>query len=166
MTKPPFEFEPQVTPKTFSDGVSIMRNQPWRRIDAVAIDGCKATTETLMPPAIVFEGVLTDKQVTQCHTEWKARTENPHTSHEAAATLSHLARKHRAGCLAALALYGPQTGHEIAKRLGLGYDQVSKRLPELMRAGTIERRKVGGLYRTRKTPSGRTACVWYVVGTP
>ncbi len=142
--------------------------------------------DSIVQPMIAFNQALSEAQVEAITEAWergwrpegypaKARTTDVHTSHEAAGAITHLARKHRAGILAALAIYGPQTGHEIAARLGLTEEitwiPVSKRLPELREQGTIERRETGThngkpLYHTRLSPSGRQACVWYVVGTP
>ena len=92
---------------------------------------------------------------------------DPATSHDAAQSVKEVSKQHRVMCLTALALYGPQTGFEIADRVGLTYIQVAKRLTELYDKGKgpIERvhTDMPGVYQTRKTPSGRQACVWRVV---
>lgn len=78
---------------------------------------------------------------------------------------------HRESILTALRLFGPATGHELAARLGLEYVQVAKRLTELHDDGRITRHKIGTqpppwqetpLYQTRRSPSGRAACVWHL----
>ena len=92
---------------------------------------------------------------------------DPQTSVDAAQSVKEVSKQHRVMCLTALALYGPQTGFEIADRVGLTYIQVAKRLTELYDKGKgpIERvhTDMPGVYQTRKTPSGRQACVWRVV---
>ena len=97
----------------------------------------------------------------------KSHRNDPHTSVDAAQSVKEVSKQHRIATLTALALYGPATGYELADRLGLTYIQVAKRLTELYDKGKgpIERihTDVPGVYQTRKTPSGRQACVWRVV---
>jgi len=93
-----------------------------------------------------------------------ARTTDPHTSHEAAQEAVGLANNNRKLCLDALLTHGPMTGHEVAARLGVGFDKVHKRLPELKEAGLLEwryRTDDPTRYVTRKSPSGRPCVVWY-----
>ena len=91
---------------------------------------------------------------------------DPVTSHDAAQSVKEVSKQHRVMCLTALALYGSQTAHEVAARCGFDHWSVAaRRLTELHEQGTIERihTDVPGVYQTRKTPSGRSACVWRVV---
>ena len=91
---------------------------------------------------------------------------DPATSHDAAQSVKEVSKQHRVMCLTALALYGPMTAHEVAARCKFDHWSVAaRRLTELHEQGTIERihTDVPGVYQTRKTPSGRSACVWRVV---
>jgi hypothetical protein len=91
---------------------------------------------------------------------------DPESSHSAAVSMQIVASHHRIGCLTALALYGPMTAHEVAAKCGFDHWSVAaRRLTELHEQGTIERIKTDmpGVYQTRKTPSGRQACVWRIV---
>jgi hypothetical protein len=91
---------------------------------------------------------------------------DPATSHQAAVSMREVSGHHRIACVTALALYGPMTAHEVASRCGFDHWSVAaRRLTELHEQGTIERIKTDmpGVYQTRKTPSGRQACLWRVV---
>ncbi len=99
----------------------------------------------------------------------RARRNNPHTSVQAALSAIGLSNAHRIAILADLKLHGISTGHEIAARVGLTYQQISKRLPELMEQGKIERIVTGHrwdgkeskeIFWTRPSPAGRPCCVW------
>ena len=92
--------------------------------------------------------------------------DDPATSHDAAQSVKEVSKQHRVMCLTALALYGPMTAHEVAARCKFDHWSVAaRRLTELHEQGTIERihTDVPGVYQTRKTPSGRQACLWRVV---
>lgn len=91
-----------------------------------------------------------------------ARRENPSTSHEAAARVYEFGGEHHAKILEALREHGPGTAHEIAERCGLEAHAVGKRLNELHTRSFIGP-VVDGRQKplTRKTPSGRSAQVWY-----
>lgn len=67
-----------------------------------------------------------------------ARRSDPVTSHEAAAKAATFRGEHARRILEALAS-GPAGQTGIAERSGLTVAQVSKRLPELRRAGAIEK---------------------------
>ncbi len=68
----------------------------------------------------------------------KARATDPATSHAAAKRAAATAGGHREAIVEALAA-GPAGQTEIARRAGLTVAAVSKRLPELRRAGIVER---------------------------
>ena len=94
---------------------------------------------------------------------------DPQTSVDAAQSVKEVSKQHRVMCLTALALYGGQTSHEVAARCGFNHWSVAaRRITELHEQGTIRRKQTGTfngkpIYETRKTPSGRSACVWYVI---
>ena len=91
---------------------------------------------------------------------------DPQTSLDAAVSMREVSGRHRIACVTALALYGPMTAHEVAAKCGFDHWSVAaRRLTELHEHGTIERIKTDmpGVYQTRKTPSGRQACLWRVV---
>lgn len=93
--------------------------------------------------------------------------DDPHTSRTAADSMQVHAGVHRTAILTALAFYGAKTAHEIAAMIGLDSVQVTRRLSELHDDGKVQRRETGTadgkpIYHTRKSPSGRPACVWYV----
>lgn len=67
-----------------------------------------------------------------------ARRTDPPPSHQAAARVPAFRGDHATRILEAFAA-GPAGQTEIARRTGLTVAQVSKRLPELRRAGAIER---------------------------
>ena len=93
---------------------------------------------------------------------------DPQTSLDAAVSMRDVSGHHRVQVLTALALYGSMTAHEIAAKCGFEHWSVAaRRLTELHEHGTIERIKTDmpGVYQTRKTPSGRNACLWRVVRT-
>jgi crotonobetainyl-CoA:carnitine CoA-transferase CaiB-like acyl-CoA transferase len=98
----------------------------------------------------------------------RARNSDVHTSHTAAAQAVEVANKFRAACLRVIVAYGPLTGHEVAARLGVGYDKVHKRLPELRDAGLLGWKRVGGddvkpVYLTRMGPNRRPCVVWHLM---
>jgi hypothetical protein len=118
--------------------------------------------DSIVPPAMIWEGRLPPIAPA-------FRTENPHTSHHAAASVAESAHRHRIAILTALKLYGPATGHEIAQRLGLSYVQVAKRLSEMSKPAhaAVTRRKTGEhngrpMYQTRNSPTGHACCVWHL----
>ena len=79
-----------------------------------------------------------------------ARRTDPPTSHAAAARAPVIGD--RARILNALSCYGPAGQTLLAERTGLTVAQVSKRLPELRRAGLVERDG-----ETRSASGGREA---------
>jgi DNA-binding HxlR family transcriptional regulator len=86
----------------------------------------------------------------------RARATDPATSHAAAKRAASTAGGHREAIVEALAA-GPAGQTEIARRAGLTVAAVSKRLPELRRAGLVERtgREVeGGESEYRITANG------------
>ena len=92
---------------------------------------------------------------------------DPHTSVTSADTARNRAMARRAQCILALRLGGPQTSHQIADSLGCHWSDVARRMNELLEAGTVTRKETGThrgkpIYHTRQTPSGSTACVWYL----
>ena len=98
----------------------------------------------------------------------RARRNNVHTSVQAALSAIGLSNAHRIAILADLKLYKDGTGHQIAERIGLTYQQVSKRTAELNEQGKIERVVIGRnedgktIYWTRLSPAGRPCCVWQI----
>lgn len=103
-----------------------------------------------------------------------ARTTDPHTSHEAAESVSSISAIVREQCLQLLHRFGPLTSHEIARTslLDLDYEMVHKRMPELRKLGLVEWKQIGEktdrkgvlrpIYETRPSPSGRQECVWHL----
>jgi len=92
-------------------------------------------------------------------TEWwqRVRKDDPVTSKIAAQTIDEVAPAHEVRIIYALQHYGPLTGHEIADCVGLTYQQVSKRLPELERGGHVM--PTG---ETSKSPANRPSRVWRI----
>lgn len=86
----------------------------------------------------------------------RARGTDPATSHAAAAAVPEFAAGHYGRILLALQDHGPATVAELAARLGMGEQQVNKRLPELERAGAVS--VLAGV--TRPGASGRRQRVW------
>lgn len=68
----------------------------------------------------------------------RARSTDPATSHQAAASAKELQAKHHREILRALELYGPSGKDRIAALTRLTGVQVCRRLVELERAGSIE----------------------------
>jgi predicted transcriptional regulator len=68
----------------------------------------------------------------------RARTSDPETSHEAAASARELAVKHQALILECLKKHGPLGKDGIAARTRLDGVQTCRRLTELERAGLIQ----------------------------
>lgn len=64
----------------------------------------------------------------------RARRHDPATSHAAAERASRFSESH-AGRIHVALMAGPQTAHELARRLGMSIEQVCRRLPDLQRAG-------------------------------
>lgn len=85
----------------------------------------------------------------------RSRNNDPTTSHAAAARVAEFSAHHFAVIVQALKDFGPMTVSEIAKRTGLGEQQINKRTPELAEAGAIA--LAGG---TRPGASGRQQRVW------
>ncbi len=93
---------------------------------------------------------------------------DPQTSLDAAVSMREVSTHHRVQILTALRLYGPMTSHQCAERCGFDHWSVAaRRLTELAdpRVGKVEKIETGTfdgkpIYLTRKTPSGRQACVW------
>jgi len=90
---------------------------------------------------------------------FKARAENPPTSHAAAARVSEFMGEQHARILDALAA-GPAGASRIAERCGLNSHQVGKRLHELEVAGRIA---LTG--RTVASASGRGEREWQANNT-
>lgn len=95
----------------------------------------------------------------------KARSTDVGTSHAAAAAASEMAEDHRRSVYAAIQTYGPMTSYEIGEKVGLTNVQVTRRVSEMLQVGVLRRHIVATmpdgkeLYKTRKTPTGRQACV-------
>jgi predicted ArsR family transcriptional regulator len=87
-----------------------------------------------------------------------ARRTDPDTSHQAAASMVHIAGLQAREVLEALRRYGSMTYTEIASLAGLEPHAVGRRLSELRRLELVER-----LSETRVTPSGRAAHVYRVM---
>jgi predicted ArsR family transcriptional regulator len=87
-----------------------------------------------------------------------ARTSDPATSHEAAASVKSFAGEHHAALLRVLAPDVPLGAEQLARMAGMDAYQARKRLPELERAGLA---KVAD--GTRKTASGRSERLWLLV---
>jgi predicted ArsR family transcriptional regulator len=86
----------------------------------------------------------------------RARIDDAHTSHAAAASMVGAAGEHRRLILDALrAAPTPLSAEEIAGRVGLTGVQVARRLAELRRAGAIAAGE-----RVAVTRSGRAARTW------
>ena len=101
----------------------------------------------------------------------KSHRNDPQTSTDAAQSMTDVSRQHRVQCLTALALYGPMTADEVALKCGFNHRSIAaRRLTELDQAQAIERIETGTydgkvIYQTRKTASGRAACVYRVKRT-
>ncbi len=90
--------------------------------------------------------------------EPRARTTDPQTSHEAAASMADAAGRQRAMVLLVLRDHGPQTADAVDAILeGEGWKRTTagRRLPELMEIGQVERTD-----EKRLTRSKRRAHVW------
>ena len=94
----------------------------------------------------------------------RARTSDPETSHEAAASMEGPAKSQRNDCLKLLRFTGPRTADEIDEYMeGLTHGRwprttAGRRLPELEELGLVER-----LPEKRPTRSGRKAHLWRAV---
>lgn len=84
-----------------------------------------------------------------------ARKTDPETSHEAAESMRDTAESQRKKILDYLKAHCPMTADELDDFLGLRVTSAGRRLPELLRAGQVER-----LPETRATLSGRQAHLW------
>lgn len=93
-----------------------------------------------------------------------ARRRDPATSHHAADRVAEFSAGHHAKILGVLRAFGPSTPHEIADKSGLEMHAVARRMKELeatsAAAVVVD---AAGKPLTRKTPSGRSARVWYVL---
>ncbi len=67
-----------------------------------------------------------------------SRASDPLTRFQAAESCKEFAGKHRAAILAALQAFGPMGASGIAQHTGMVVWAVTKRLPELQRAGLAE----------------------------
>lgn len=99
----------------------------------------------------------------------KSHRNDPHTSVQAAESAAGKAQHMRTATRTALRLYGPQTSHEIAARMGCHWSDVARRITELIVDGKVAREQTGTyegrpIYRTRLTPSGKPACVYHCIG--
>ncbi len=80
---------------------------------------------------------------------------DPDTSVQAARGAQGLAERHKATITTVLLFYGPLTSGEIADRCELDYHQVARRMFDLCKGD-----KVLDSGERRRSPGGRTACVW------
>lgn len=87
-----------------------------------------------------------------------AHTHDPDTSRWAAETARGLTYRHKLVVETILGLYGPLTSAEISDRCKLDYWQVARRISDLKRDG-----KVLDSSERRRSPGGRSACVWRLV---
>lgn len=86
----------------------------------------------------------------------RARTQDPATSHAAAASMRSVAGDQHRRILWALQKGGAATIHELAYRcIGLDHVAIARRLPELEEAGKV--RPTG---EERPGPNGRACRVW------
>lgn len=97
--------------------------------------------------------------------EPRSHATDPHTSFAAAHAVADTATARRVQILTALKLHGPMTSHEIAAKLDLHWSDVARRCTELLESHQIMRTERGiylgkPIYWTRRTPSGKAACVW------
>lgn len=93
-----------------------------------------------------------------------ARRADPATSHDAAARVKEFAAGQHETILSVLREHGPCTAFEVAEHCSLEAHAVGKRMKELFDAGRIRVVLDGnGSALTRKTPSGRSARVWFAV---
>lgn len=91
-----------------------------------------------------------------------ARSTDPQTSHEAATRAAEFSSGHHEQILKVLRHSGPATSHEIADESGLEMHAVARRMKELSEADLIAVViDADGNPLTRKTPSGRSARVWF-----
>lgn len=84
-----------------------------------------------------------------------ARSDDPATSHAAAASAGEFAGKHCDRILACLRRCGPLTKDEIAARTGLTAVQVDRRLPDLQ-----ARDQAAPTGQVRQSRAGRAERVW------
>jgi predicted ArsR family transcriptional regulator len=80
---------------------------------------------------------------------------DPDTSVQAARGAQDFAKQHTFIIATVLLFYGPLTSGEIAGRCELNYLQVARRMSDLRDDG-----KVLDSGERRRSPGGRTACVW------
>lgn len=86
----------------------------------------------------------------------RARSDDPVTSHQAAARLAEFAGDHHAKILGSLLTQGDGTIYELAERTGLDHVAVARRMSEL-EALQVARPKPGV---KRASPTGRPCRVW------
>jgi len=91
----------------------------------------------------------------------KARTSDPDTSHQAAASVEDSAETQRRSVQYILRTYGPKTADEIDAVLGWRVTTAGRRLPELRALGLADM-----LPETGATRSGRQAHFWQAVDSP
>jgi len=94
--------------------------------------------------------------VTFAHTH--AHRHDPATSVEAARSIQNVAERHTFIIATMLLFYGPLTSAEISDRCELDYWQVARRISDLKHDGKVL--DSGG---RRRSPGGRSACVWRLV---
>lgn len=87
-----------------------------------------------------------------------ARTTDPETSHDAAASMLGYAASHRAKILAYLRDCGGATGDRIDEALDWKHATANRRLPELRRLGLVVMTE-----ETDVTRSGRRARIWRLI---
>jgi predicted ArsR family transcriptional regulator len=92
----------------------------------------------------------------QMQIEFHARSSDPSTSHEAAATVGRFARDHYRRILAAISPYSGSTIYQIAAQSGLDHVAAARRLPELEKAGKVFAEG------ERPGPTGRNCRVWWL----
>lgn len=99
---------------------------------------------------------VTDTEFARTH----ARSDDPATSHAAAASAAEFSGTHCARILSALCKYGPMTKDQIARRTGLTPVQVDRRLPDLYDEA---KGKIYPTGETRNSDAGRPERVWAAV---
>lgn len=93
-----------------------------------------------------------------------ARRADPATSHDAAARVNEFGGHQHELILSVLRANGPCTTFEVANHCYLDAHKVGKRMNELFEGGRIRVVLDGvGKPMTRKTPSGRSARVWFAI---
>ena len=88
----------------------------------------------------------------------QARTSDPETSHEAAASMYDEAKAQRGHILWCLHEYGGMTADGLDQALGLRVTSAGRRLPELESEGLVRKTQ-----RQAMTRSGRSAIIWEAV---